>query len=87
MLLSPQVRESLAAKLECHDTHERMSVLGNVFDRLHARRDSDEKNINSRNLTTSVAILRKEGIENSGCEEQLQSILLLSFFAEGKRKV
>ena len=38
-----------------------------------------KKNNDSRNLTTSVAILRKEGIENSGSEEPLQSILLLNF--------
>ena len=86
MLLSPQVRESLAANLECRETHERMSISRNVFDRLHARRDSDEKINDSRNLTTSVAILRKEGIENSGSEEPLQSILLLSFSRTAREK-
>ena len=86
MLLSPQVRESLAAKLECRETHEGMSISRNVFDRLHARRDSDEKINDSRNLTTSVAILRKEGIENSGSEEPLQSILLLSFSPKAREK-
>ena len=57
------------------NTRENMSILGNVFDCQHARRDPDELQNDSRNLATSLAILRKEGMKNSGSEEPLQSIL------------
>ena len=53
-----------------------MSILGNVFDCQHARRDHEELHNDSRNLKTSLAILRTEGIEKSESEEPLQSIPL-----------
>ena len=55
------------------NTGENMSIPGNVFDRQHARRDPDELHNDSRNLATLSSIVRKEGIENSGSEEPLQS--------------
>ena len=61
------------------NTRVNVSVPGNVFDRQHARRDPDEWHNDSRNLATSLVILRKEGIENSGSEEPLQSVLLPCF--------
>ena len=64
-----------------------MSISGNVFDRLHAQRDSDELHSDSRNLATSLAILRTEGIENSGSEEPLQSIPLPCFSVRVGKKV
>ena len=73
-LLLPRVHESLVAKLECREIHEIIWV-GNVFDRQHARRDPEELHNDSRNL----AILRTEGIENSGSEEPWLSILYLAF--------
>ena len=78
-LLLPRVRGSLAAKLECREIHERMSILGNVFDRLHARRDSGELHNDSSNLAISLAILRTEGIENSGSEEHCNQYLYFVF--------
>ena len=57
-------------------SRENMSILGNVFDRQHAQRDPEELHNDSRNLATSLAILRKEGIGNSGSEEPWQSIPL-----------
>ena len=48
-----------------------MSILGKVFDRLHARRDSEELHNDSRNLAISLAILRAEEIEKNGSKEPL----------------
>ena len=67
------------------NTREDMSIPGNVFDCQHIRRDPDELHNDSRNLATSLAILRKEGIENSGSAEPLQSILLPCFSVRAKR--
>ena len=85
-LLLPRVQESLAAKLECCEMHEKIRVSGNVFDRPDARRDPEELHGGSGNLAASLAILRKEGIENSGSEESLQSIPLPCFSARARRK-
>ena len=38
------------------NTREDMSILGNVFDRQHARRDLDELHNDSRNLATPSGI-------------------------------
>ena len=62
--------------------HENMSIPGNVFDRQHAQRDSDELHNDPRNLATST-----EGIEHSGSEEPLQSIPLLCFSVRARRKI
>ena len=51
-----------------------MRISGNVFDCQPARRDPDELHDTSKNLATSSKVLRREGIEKSGCEEPLQSI-------------
>ena len=64
-----------------------MSIFGNVFARQHARRDPDEVQNDSRHLSTSLAILRREGIDKSGSEEPLQSILLPCFSRKAKEKV
>ena len=58
------------------NTRENMSIPGSVFDCQLARRVPEELHNDSRNLATSSAILRSEGIERGGCEEPLQSILL-----------
>ena len=63
-----------------------MSIPGNAFDRQHAQRDPDELHNDSRNLATSLVILRKEGVENSGSEEPLQSILLPCFSVRARKK-
>ena len=56
-LLLLRVQESLAAKLECREIHERMWVfLKTFFDRQHARRDPDDWNNYSRNLATPSGI-------------------------------
>ena len=64
-----------------------MSIPGNVFDCQHARRDPDELHNESRNLATSLAILRQEGIENSGSEEPLQSIPLPCFSVRRRKSL
>ena len=56
-----------------------MSIPGNVFDRQRARRDPVEFFNDSRNLATSLAILRTEGIEKIESEGPLQSILVSCF--------
>ena len=63
-----------------------MSIPGNVFDRQHAQRDSDELHGDSRDLAISLAILRTEGIENSGSEEPLQSTTSPCFSLRARRK-
>ena len=63
-----------------------MSIPGNVFDCQYARRDPDEIHNDSRNLATSVAILRREGIENSGSEEPLQPMPLPCYSVRARRK-
>ena len=68
------------------NTRENMSTPGNVFDRQHVQRDPDELHNDSRNLATSLVILRKEGVENSGSEEPLQSILLPCFSVRARKK-
>ena len=44
------------------NTREDLSIPRNFFDRQHARRGPEELHNDSRNLATSLAILRKEGI-------------------------
>ena len=55
------------------NTREDMSIPGNFFDCQHARLESDELHNDSRNLATSSAMLRTEGMEKSESEEPLQS--------------
>ena len=62
-----------------------MNILGNVFDRLHARRDSDALHNDSRNLAIKLAILKTEGIEKSWSEEPLQSTLLPCFSRKARK--
>ena len=69
------------------NARESMSIPGNVFDCQHVRRDPDELHNDSRNLATSLAILRTEGIEKSGSEEPLQSILLPCFSQKARGNV
>ena len=57
-----------------------MSILGNVSDRQHVRREPEELHNDSRNLAISLA----EGIENSGSEEPLQSIPFTLLFSKSK---
>ena len=66
------------------NTREKMSIPGSVIDCQPAPRVPEESYINSRKLATSLAILKREGIENSGSEEPLQSIFLFCF--QGKCK-
>ena len=70
----------ITSKLECRETHDRLWVfLEAFFDCQLARRDSEELHGDWRNLATPWRIQRREGIENSGSEEPLQSILLACF--------
>ena len=68
------------------NTPEDMSFPGNVFDRQHAQRNSDELHNDSKNLAISLAIKRTEGLENSGSEEPLQSIHLPCFSVRTRRR-
>ena len=68
------------------NAREDVSISGSVFDLQHAHRDSDELHNGSRNLAISLAILRKEGIENSGSEEPMHSILLHCISVRARRK-
>ena len=68
------------------NTRDNLSIPRYVFDRQHARRDPDELHNYSRKLAISLAILRKEGTENSGSEEPLQSIPLPCFFSKSEEK-
>ena len=52
-----------------------------------ARRDHEELHDTTKNLATSSEILRKEGIEKSGSEEPLQSILLPCFQAGSNSEI
>ena len=55
------------------NTREDTGIRGNVFDCQPARRVPKEIHNASRNLATPSGIQRREGIEKSGIEEQLQS--------------
>ena len=68
------------------NTREGMNIPGNAFDCQPVRRDPDELHNTSKNLATSSGILRREGSEKSGSEEQLQSIPLRCFSGESKGK-
>ena len=61
------------------NTRVDLSIPVIVFVCQPARRDLDALHNTSRNLATSSGILRREGIENSGSEEPLQSIPLPCF--------
>ena len=52
-----------------------MRIPGSVSDRQRAQRDSDEVHNDSRNLATIKAILRNEGVDNSGSEEHCNRYL------------
>ena len=69
------------------NTRENMSITGNVFLIVNML-DEILMNytIDSRNLAISLAILRTEGIENSGSEEPLQSIPLPCLPVRARRK-
>ena len=67
------------------NARENMSIPGNVFDRPHAQRYSDELHNYSRNLATILGILRTEGIEKIESEEPLQSLPLPCFSVRARR--
>ena len=68
------------------NTRENISILGNVLDCQHARRNPDELHNDSRNVATSSAILSTEGIEKSESEEPLQTIPLPCFSVRAREK-
>ena len=74
------------------NTREDMSIPGNVSDRQHAQRDSDELYNYSRHLATPSGIADdvkdsgKEGLENSGSGESLHSIPLPCSSVRERRK-
>ena len=74
-LFLPPVQESLAAKLECCEKTRGNEYSWKRFWSSTCSTTSDELHNDSRNL----AILRKERVDNSGCEEPLQSITLPCF--------
>ena len=90
--LPHQARITSSSRMPCREvgvlrnTRENMSIPGNVSDRQHARRDPEELHNDLRNLAISLAILRTEGLENSGSEEPLQSMPLLCFSVRARRK-
>ena len=64
-----------------------MSILGDVSDRQHVRREPEELHNDSRNMAIPLAILRTEGIENSGSEEPLIAISTFTLlFSKSKEK-
>ena len=67
------------------NARENMSIPGNVLDRPHAQRYSDELHNYSRNLATILGILRTEGIEKIVSEEPLQSLPLPCFSVRARR--
>ena len=92
-LLILRVPESIAAKLECREIHERVWVFLDTFLIVNML-DEILKNYiiiqeiwqHHRESLTMSTTLRKEGIEKSGSEEPLQSIPLSSFSVRAKRK-
>ena len=86
-LLLPRVQESLAAKLECCEIHERRWVFLETFLIVNML---DEILMNctliQENWRHHWRFLRKERIENSGSEEPVQSIPLLCFSVRAKRE-
>ena len=89
-LLLLRVQESRAAKLECCEIHERIWVfleaflIVNMFDEIFWWITQWFKKFGN---TIGNFRKEKEGIENSGSEEPLQSILLLCFSVRAKEKV
>ena len=76
-LITPSSNKPSRESRMQRDTREDMSIPGNVFDRQPARRVPAESYNDSRNWEASPGIQRREGIEKSGSEEQLQPMLLL----------
>ena len=74
-LLLPRVQESLAAKLECREIHEKMSIPGNVFDRQQAQRDSDEFHHDSRNFGDIIG----DSVRIVGAKNYCNQYLYLAF--------
>ena len=68
------------------NTREDVSIPGDAIDCQPARRDLDELHDTSKNLETSLGILRKEGMEKSGSEEPLQSMFLPCFQERAREK-
>ena len=63
-----------------------MSFTGSVFDCQLTRRVPQELHNDSRNLTASSGIQRREGIEKCGSDEPLQPIFLPCFSGKAKEK-
>ena len=92
-LLSHRVQESLAAKLECREIHERIWVFLETFLIVNLLEEilmnctiiQDIWQHHRESLMMS-RILRKEGIETSGSEEPLQSIPLPCFSVRARKK-
>ena len=68
------------------NTLEDISIPRSVFDCQLARRVPEELHNNSRNLTASSGIQRREGIEKSGCEKSLQPTPSPCFSGKAKGK-
>ena len=92
-LLLPRVQESLVAKLECCEIHERIWVfletflIVNMVDEILMNYTIIQEIWQHHQQSLMMSrILRKEGIENSGSEEPLQSIHLPCFSARARRK-
>ena len=91
-LLLPRVQEKPAAKLECREIHERIWVFLETF-LIFNMLDDILKNYtmikeiwqHHRETLMMSKILRKEGIENSGREELLQSIPLPCFSVRARK--
>ena len=93
-LLLPRVQESLAAKLECREIHERMWVflvrflIFNMLDDIMKNYTTIQEIWQHHRETLMMSrILRKEGIENSGREELLQSIPLPCFSVRARKSL
>ena len=92
-LFLPRVHESPAAKLECLEMHERIWVfletflIVNMLDEILMKTTIVQENWqhHRESLTMSKSLI-KEGIEHSGSEEPLQTILLLCFFSKSEEQ-
>ena len=92
-LLLPRVLESLAAKLECREMHERIRVFLEPFLIVNMLNEIlknytmiQEIGQHHRESLVMSRILRIEGIGNSGSEGPLQSIIFTLLFSKSEEK-
>ena len=83
----PRVQESLTAKLECCEIHEKIRVFQETFLIVNMLDEVLMNYNDSRILATLLGILRTEGIEKSESEDPLQSTPLSCSEIRARQKV